>query len=154
MSVLSPVMGDLSGRVGVRPLLVAGSVIVAAGCLLGLRIGGAGGYWAATAPGVVVFALGMSCAAAPLTGAVLASVDERHTGVASGLNSAVARTGGLIATALLGRVLAARGEGLDAAFRIALVAAAVAALSAGLCAFVLVRPQRKTPAAGDSDGRP
>jgi EmrB/QacA subfamily drug resistance transporter len=155
MSVLSPVMGDLAGRAGVRPLLLAGSVVVAGGCLLGLRISAAGGYWVSTAPSVVVFALGMSCAAAPLTSAVLGSVDERHTGVASGLNSAVARTGGLIATALLGRVLAARGPELEGAFRIAMAAAAAAALLAGLVVFALVRPteeaflKRKTPAEGD-----
>jgi hypothetical protein len=57
-------------------------------------------------------ALGMSCVAAPLTTAVLASVDERHTGTASGFNSAIARTGGLIATAIAGAVIAAAGAAL------------------------------------------
>ena len=55
--------------------------------------------------------LGMAGAVAPLTNAVLGAVDARHTGSASGFNSAVARTGGLIATALLGGVLGARGAG-------------------------------------------
>ena len=48
----------------------------------------------------------------PLTTAVLASVEESHVGTASGLNSAVARTGGLIATALLGLVLGRAGASL------------------------------------------
>ncbi len=82
----------------------------------------------------------MAGAVAPLTTAVIASVDARHVGTASGFNSAIARTGGLIATALLGSVLAASGAALDAAFdRAALLAAAAAAL-AGLAALTLLRP--------------
>jgi len=67
---------------------------------------------------------------------VLASVDETHTGTASGFNSAIARTGGLIATAIAGAVIAAAGEGLVSAFHMgALVGAAAAALS-GVTAFL------------------
>ena len=58
----------------------------------------------------------MAIAVAPLTTAVLSSVDDRHVGTASGLNSAVARAGGLIATALLGIVLSQRGAALVAGF--------------------------------------
>ena len=54
---------------------------------------------------ILVMALGMTIAVAPLTSSVLGSVEEQHVAMASGFNSAVARTGGLIATALLGAVL-------------------------------------------------
>jgi hypothetical protein len=54
--------------------------------------------------------------------AVLSSVDARHTASASGFNSAVARTGGLVATALLGTVLAAHGPALLTAFHAAMIA--------------------------------
>jgi hypothetical protein len=51
--------------------------------------------------------------------------------MASGFNSAVARTGGLIATALLGAVLASEGTKLFAGFHVAMfVSAAVAAVAA------------------------
>jgi hypothetical protein len=51
--------------------------------------------------------------------------------MASGFNSAVARIGGLIATALLGSVLGSEGERLFAGFHWAMiVSAAVAAMSA------------------------
>ena len=66
-------------------------------------------------------AIGMAIAVAPLTASVLGSVDEQHVGMASGFNSAVARTGGLIATALLGVVLAREGDALIAGFHLALV---------------------------------
>ncbi|WP_204316361.1 hypothetical protein, partial [Serratia marcescens] len=67
-------------------------------------------------PGALAIAIGMASVAAPLTTAVLASVDETHTGTASGFNSAIARTGGLIATAIAGAVIAAAGAGLVSAF--------------------------------------
>jgi hypothetical protein len=60
-------------------------------------------------------------------------------GSASGLNSAVARTGGLIATALLGSVFAAGGVQLFAAFHVAAIACAIASVAAGVAAFLLVR---------------
>ena len=138
MMALSPVTGDLAGRLGARRLLICGAVLVAGGLLLGWRIGGGGGYWTAVMPSVVLIAVGMAFAAAPLTSAVLASVDQSHTGAASGLNSAVARLGGLIATALLGRVLAAHGPALAQAFSAALGAAAVAAACAALVVYLLV----------------
>jgi NaMN:DMB phosphoribosyltransferase len=80
----------------------------------------------------------MAGAVAPLTTAVLSSVDARHTGTASGFNSAVARTGGLVATALLGSVLAASGPALLAGFRIAAAVCAAASLAAGVSAFALI----------------
>src|SRR5204863_6754232 len=79
---------------------------------------------------ILVMALGMTIAVAPLTASVLGSVEEQHVAMASGFNSAVARTGGLIATALLGSVLASVGEQLFAGFHVAMfVSAGVAALS-------------------------
>jgi hypothetical protein len=86
-------------------------------------------------PAVAVVSAGMALAVAPLTTTVLGSVDEQHTGTASGFNSAVARTGGLIATALSGAVLSMTGTGLIDAFHGAAIVAAVFAVAAGLAAF-------------------
>ena len=110
---------------------------MAAGFALVARIPG-GGYWTTVFPAVVVMALGMAGAVAPLTTAVLSSVDARHTGSASGFNSAVARAGGLIDTALLGAVLASRGEQLAQDFRVAVLIGAAAALAASASAFFLL----------------
>lgn len=89
-------------------------------------------------PAILLIALGVSAAVAPLTTAVLSSVDVRHTGSASGLNSAVARTGGLIATALLGAVLAAGGEELWAAFHIAMLVGGATCAAATLSVLCFV----------------
>jgi EmrB/QacA subfamily drug resistance transporter len=130
MATASPVAGELAGRVGPRAPLIVGAVLVAGGCLLAMLAGRHGAYWTTVLPSVAAVALGMACAAAPLTAAVLSAVDARHTGAASGLNSALAQLGGVIAVALIGGVLARRGAGFVAAFEAAAVAGAVAALGA------------------------
>ncbi|ATQ44439.1 DHA2 family efflux MFS transporter permease subunit [Caulobacter mirabilis] len=142
MAAASPLMGGLAGRLGSRGLLTIGPLIVGAGFLAMLWMGPAASYWTSVLPGVLLVAVGMACAAAPLTNAVLSSVDEAHAGAASGFNSAAARTGGLVATALLGVVLAASGEALAAGFRIAVIVGAVAAVLAGLSAWLLVGRDR------------
>ncbi len=94
MIVGSPLLGELAGRIGARPLLIAGATLLAAGLLLALRIGTHSNYWTTVLPCICAIALGMTCSAAPLTSAILSSVDAKHTGAASGLNSAVAQLGG------------------------------------------------------------
>jgi MFS family permease len=135
-------MGKLAARLGPRLPLTVGPLLVGAGFLLALRIGGAaghwGGYWSEVFPTAFALALGMAIAVAPLTTAVLASVDARHTGTASGLNSAVARTGGLLATALLGAMLSRQGEALVAGFHGTAIACAAVAAAASFSAFALL----------------
>jgi predicted MFS family arabinose efflux permease len=138
LTVTSPIAGALAGRIGPRLPLTIGPLIVAAGFLLSLRINISANYWVDVLPMIFVIAIGMSAAVAPLTTAVLTAVDARHTGSASGLNSAVARTGGLVATALLGSVLAATGNQLLTAFHAAMMIGAAACAAASLSAFALL----------------
>jgi EmrB/QacA subfamily drug resistance transporter len=138
IALTSSTMGRLAGRIGPRLPLSVGPLIVAGGCALATRIGGPGGYWTTTLPAMLAIAIGMAAAVAPLTTAVLASVKPQQTGIASGFNSAIARTGGLIATALLSVVLAAHGDALTASFQIAAWVGAGVALAAGATAFALV----------------
>jgi MFS family permease len=133
-------MGGIAAKLGPRWPLTIGPMIAAAGFALTARIAPGASYWTTLFPALVVVALGMAGAVAPLTTAVMASVDDRHVGAANGFNSAVARTGGLIATALVGAVLAASGEVLERAFDRAVLAAAVAAAIAGLAALLMLRP--------------
>jgi MFS family permease len=131
MTAASPTMGGLAAKIGPRIPLTVGPLIVAAGMVLARLIGQDSSYWAGTFPSILVMALGMTIAVAPLTSSVLGSVEEQHVAMASGFNSAVARTGGLIATALLGSVLASKGAQLFAGFHMAmLVSAGVAAVAA------------------------
>ena len=147
LAASSPFAGALAARIGARLPLTIGPLVVAAGFLLAFRIQPEADYWSTVLPMISVIGLGMSAAVAPLTTAVLTSVDRKHTGSASGLNSAVARTGGLVATALLGSVLAAEGHNLLTAFRTAMVVGAAACAAASLAAFALLdRGVQKSPA--------
>jgi EmrB/QacA subfamily drug resistance transporter len=138
LTFLSPIAGALAGRMGPRLPLTIGPIIVAAGFLLALRIDARADYWSDVLPVMLVISLGMSGAVAPLTTAVLTSVDARHTGSASGFNSAAARTGGLVATALLGSVLSA-GPQLPAAFHAAMICCALVCTAASFSAFALIK---------------
>jgi EmrB/QacA subfamily drug resistance transporter len=139
VAIASPTMGRLAARVGPRLPLTIGPAVVAVGCLLATAVGTSGSYWLTTLPGLLAISLGMSASAAPLTTAVLGSVEAHHVGVASGFNSAVARTGGLIATGLLSALLGAQGGHSLASYRVAAIAAGLACALAALCAFTGLR---------------
>lgn len=142
LTLTSPVAGALAGRIGTRLPLSLGPLVVAAGFLIALRIDSSASYWTQVLPMIVIIAVGMSAAVAPLTTAVLTSVDQAHVGSASGLNSAVARTGGLVATALLGSVLAADGDRLLGAYHVAMGIGALICAAASLSAFTLLERKR------------
>lgn len=108
ISALSPWTGGLVRRLGARPFLLVGPVVVGLGFGLLAVPGASGSYWVAFLPGVTVLGLGMGLTVAPLTTTVMQSADRHHAGVASGINNAVARAAGLLAVAAFGVLLRAR----------------------------------------------
>ena len=138
MTAVSPTMGGLAAKLGPRIPLTIGPLIVGGGMLLANIVRQDSSYWTGAFPTILVMAAGMTIAVAPLTSSVLGSVEEQHVAMASGFNSAVARTGGLIATALLGSVLASRGEQLFAGFHAAMTVSALVAALASLVALTML----------------
>lgn len=136
--------GALAEKIGARPLLALGPIVTGAGfALFALMPGSAVDYGRDVLPGMLLVGIGMTAAVAPLTTTVMAAVDQRHAGAASGVNNATARIGGMIAVALVGLVLTDNGRGVSlAAFHAAAVAAAVMAVGAGICGWVLVQAER------------
>jgi predicted MFS family arabinose efflux permease len=138
LTALSPTMGGLAARLGPRIPLTVGPLVVAGGLLLSRIVDQDGSYWTGLFPMILVMATGMTIVVAPLTASVLGSVEEQHVAMASGFNSAVARTGGLIATALLGAVLGSQGARLFAGFHGALTVSAVVAALGSLVALTML----------------
>jgi predicted MFS family arabinose efflux permease len=135
LGLASPLMGKLAVRLGPKIPLTIGPIIVGLGLLLGTRIAESQAYWTHAFPAILVMSIGMTLAVAPLTSTVLAAVERHQTGTASGLNSAVARLGGLIAVALVGAVLVGGGEAMLKPFATSLVVMGVVAALGGAAAF-------------------
>ena len=103
---LSRRFGGLADKYGPRLFMSAGPFVAGIGLLLLVRTDANANYLTQVLPAVIVFGLGLSATVAPLTATVLGSVEPGHSGLASGVNNAVARIAGLVAIAALGAVVA------------------------------------------------
>ncbi|KAB7751128.1 major facilitator transporter [Mycolicibacterium mucogenicum DSM 44124] len=144
MLALSSASGALAQRIGPRLPLTIGPLVIAAGMVLMTRIGPGASYSTVVLPAVVVFGLGLAATVAPVTAAALAAADERHAGVASGVNNAVARTAGLLAVALLPPLSGLTGDAfrspaaITAGFHTAMLISAGLAALGGVLAFATI----------------
>jgi EmrB/QacA subfamily drug resistance transporter len=150
MLLLSSRAGALAQRIGPRLPLTVGPLIIAAGMLLMTRIQPGDSYLSSVLPAVVVFGLGLTLVVAPVTATVLAAVDARHSGIASGVNNAVSRVAGLLAVAVLPLVAGLTGDAfyqpaaMTHGFHVAMVACAVLAVLGGLLAWLTISPSLLT----------
>ncbi|HEV7454434.1 MAG TPA: MFS transporter [Candidatus Saccharimonadales bacterium] len=107
MFILAPRFGALAGKYGPRFFMAVGPIVGGTGFLLMLRVDQTVAYWTRLLPGVLVFALGLAMTVAPLTTAILGSIDKGHAGIGSAVNNAVSRIAGLLAIAGVGVVTGA-----------------------------------------------
>ncbi|WP_249644266.1 MFS transporter [Nocardia sputi] len=132
-------------------LATVGSLLVAAGVALLMRIGPEAGYPGTVLPGVVLAGLGLGLAFVPLTAAAVSGADPVDGGIASALFNAGQQLGGAIGLAVLTTAsatrtaqLAAKGEATTAAitagWSIGFGIAAVIALAGAVIAAVTLRP--------------
>jgi EmrB/QacA subfamily drug resistance transporter len=144
MLLLSARSGALAQRIGARVPLTVGPLVIALGLLLMARIEPGDSYLTAILPAVIVFGLGLTLVVAPVTATVLAAADSRHSGVASGVNNAVARVAGLLAVAVLPVVAGLSGDSfydpakMTHGFHVGMVVCAGLAAAGGILAWLTI----------------
>jgi EmrB/QacA subfamily drug resistance transporter len=124
----SPIVGRLSQRVSPRWLVSGGAVVLGLGFAMLAPVDSSSDYLTEILPAAIVLGVGFALMVPPLTASVLAATDERDVGVGAAVNNAVARTAGLLATALLPGLVGAPADTSSAdfvdAYRLALMVVA------------------------------
>lgn len=156
MLVFSARSGALAQKIGPRWQMTIGPLVIAAGMVLMTRIDAGASYVTGVLPAVLVFGAGLSILVAPLTATVLAAADSQHSGIASGVNNAVARVGGLLAVAAIPVIAGFDPTGdvdpsvlVDGFHTAALGAAALTAIGAAV-SFAAIRADTLAAAPGDA----
>jgi EmrB/QacA subfamily drug resistance transporter len=141
---LSVPSGALAQRIGPRIPLTLGSFLTGAGLLLMSRIKAGDTYFTEVMPALLVFGVGLATIITPLTATVLASVDARHAGIASGVNNSLSRLGQLLGVAALPLAAGLSGADFQSAaamadgFPIAMTVAGGGCFAAALLAWMTI----------------
>ena len=148
---LSRRFGALSARYGPRLFMGGGPIVASAGVLLLVRIDEKVSYVSDLLAPMLLFGLGLAMTVAPLTATVMADARRGDSGIASGVNNAIARVAGLVGIAVVGVAVAGRsGAELDlGGFRIGMIVTTALIAAGGAIGLVGVRnPDRVAPAEG------
>ena len=144
MLAFSARSGALAQRIGARIPLTVGPLVIALGLLWMMGIEPGDSYVSSILPPIIVFGAGLTLVVAPVTATVLAAADMRHSGVASGVNNAVARVAGLLAVAVLPVLAGVTGDSfydpakLTDGFHTAMAICAVLAAAGGVLAWLTI----------------
>jgi EmrB/QacA subfamily drug resistance transporter len=153
--LIAPQAGRLSDRIGPRPLVSSGMVLLAGSLVVFSRLGVSASFWELL-PGMLLGGLGMSIAMAPTTAAAMSSVRPDKAGVGSAVLNSMRQVGGSLGIAVMGAIVAAgvssslaaghsRPEAFVTGFHHAVAVAAGIAFLGGVIAFATlghVRPRK------------
>ncbi len=104
--LLAPQAGRLSDRIGPRPFVTAGMVILSGAMIVFSRLGLHENFWGLL-PGMLLGGVGMSAAMAPVTAAAMQSVRPDKAGVGSAVLNSMRQVGGSMGIAIMGAIVAA-----------------------------------------------
>ena len=153
--VAAGISSQLFARIGTRPVIVAGTLIAAAGVWYLSRIPVHGTYPRTLLPGLLIMAAGIGAVLVAVTTAANAGVAEDKAGLAAGLLSASQQLGTALGLAIFSAIATARTNSL-----LAVHAPQAAALTQGFhsallaCAFFLLAATVIALRATNSRGEP
>jgi EmrB/QacA subfamily drug resistance transporter len=137
-------------KVGPRPVMTAGLILLAAALYWYTRIPVDGHYWPDLLPAYLVFAAGLAFTFIPVSIAALAGVAPQQAGLASGLLNTSQQIGGAIGVAVVTTIFATQAKDLlktghtpaqafTSGFSHAFWALVIVAVAGAVAAFVLLR---------------
>jgi EmrB/QacA subfamily drug resistance transporter len=148
-AIVAPIAGAVAGRIGGRPLLVAGLALMAIGLGWFAAIATPDVAYSAQVPALVLAGVGMGLFFAPVAAVVLSSVKPSEEGKASGATNAIRELGGVFGVAVLAAVFAGQGSYFSGqAFVDGMVPAIwVGAIIVGIAAMMaaLIPGRKRTP---------
>ncbi len=97
-------------RIGVKPALVFGMVMLTVGLLSFTQVSADGSYWTDLFPGFLILGVGIPFAFVPITIAALAGTRPEESGLASGLINTSQQIGGAVGIAILSTVAVTRTD--------------------------------------------
>jgi EmrB/QacA subfamily drug resistance transporter len=148
--VWSTVAASLVTRIGVKPVLVAGMVVLAAGLAYFTQISVGGSYVGDLLPGFLLIGMGLGFSFVPISIAALAGVEPAEAGLASGLINTSQQIGGAVGIATLATIAssrtddalaggAARADALVTGFHAAFYAGVAVAIIGIVASLALIR---------------
>lgn len=151
MLLFSPAAGLVGNRFGPRIPMTVGPLVAAVGVALLSRVGPEASVVTDVLVPVTLLGAGLTLTVTPLTATVLGAVEEDRAGLASGVNNAVARTGGLVLVAAMPALTGLGADGfsnpdvLAQAFTTAMLVCAAVLVLAGVGAAVTIRRPTAPP---------
>jgi EmrB/QacA subfamily drug resistance transporter len=107
---VAPAAGLLVPRIGARPIVTTGMVLLAGGLAWVAAVITPTVDYALLVPGFVISGIGMGLFFAPIANVVLSAVANHEEGKASGANNAIREVGGVFGVAVLASVFSAYGS--------------------------------------------
>jgi EmrB/QacA subfamily drug resistance transporter len=105
ISVVAPVAGKLSDRVGSRWLMGGGMILTGISLLLYERVGVHSDFWTLL-PQLLLGGVGMAMTMSPMTSAAMGAVPVDKAGVGSGVLNSFRQVGGSLGIAIMGAIVA------------------------------------------------